>query len=129
VKSWSQLVAQAASTAILQLPEHQRTVMRGAVRLSVAFYLPRPKKFSRPRYAAEPCLTIPDWDKLSRAIGDALAKIVYADDKQIVEAVIGKYYAPINGAPHIDVRVEPTIGASAMQLPAAPYPLFAGVEQ
>ena len=83
VKSWSQLVAQGASDAIQQLPEQQRAVMTGAVRLTVGFYMPRPKKFATVRHASTPCVTMPDWDKLARAIGDALTKVVYRDDAQI----------------------------------------------
>jgi Holliday junction resolvase RusA-like endonuclease len=126
VKSWSQLVAHAANEAIQQLPEADRAVMAGAVRLSVAFYMPRPKKYSTPKKASTPCLTMPDWDKLSRAVGDALSKVVYHDDSQIVEAVIGKYYAALTDAPHIDVRVEPTAGVHPFKAPPAPLPLFEG---
>ena len=128
VKSWSQLVAQAASTAIQQLPDHERAVMRGAVRLSIAFYMPRPKKFTRPQYADEPCLTTPDWDKLARAVGDALSEVVYADDKQIVEAMIGKFYCRVDDVPHIDVKVEPTTGLQPLPVSPAPLPLFDGIE-
>ena len=128
VKSWSQLVAQGASDAIQQLPEQQRAVMTGAVRLTVGFYMPRPKKFATVRHASTPCVTMPDWDKLARAIGDALTKVVYLDDAQIVEAVIGKFYCGLHDAPHVDVRVEPTGGVHPLAVPAAPLSLFAGVE-
>jgi Holliday junction resolvase RusA-like endonuclease len=126
VKSWSQLVAQGASEAIQQLPEAERAVMAGAVRLSCVFFMPRPKKYTRPKHANVPCLTMPDWDKLSRAVGDALSKVLYRDDCQIVEAVIGKYYAGLHDAPHIDVRVEPTAGIHPFKVAPAPLPLFAG---
>jgi Holliday junction resolvase RusA-like endonuclease len=124
VKSWSQLVRQGASDAILELPEHQRAVMDGAVRLTVAFYMPRPKKFAKKAVA---CLTAPDWDKLARAIGDALSKVCYRDDKQIVEGVVGKFYAAVDDAPHVTVRVEPTAGFRPIAVPAAPLPLFSEV--
>jgi len=124
VKSWSQLVAQAASDAIQQLPEADRAVMTGAVRLSVAFYMPRPKKFGTPKKADVPCITMPDWDKLSRAVGDALSQVVYRDDSQIVEAVVVKQYCRLTDAPHIDVRVEPTTGVRPLHVPPAPLPLF-----
>lgn len=123
-KSWSQLVAQGASTAILQLPEEARGVMEGPVRLTIAFYMPRPKKYHR-RGQPVACLTAPDWDKLARAVCDALTAVVYRDDRQIVEAVVGKFYAGIDDAPHVTVRVEPTAGLDLPVVPAAPLPLFA----
>jgi len=128
VKSWSQLVAQAANEAIQQLPDDDRAVMRGPVRLSIVFYMPRPKKFARPSKTDAPCITMPDWDKLARAVGDALSGVVYHDDAQIVEAIVGKFYAPLNSAPHVDIRVEPTAGVRPTAVAPAPLPLFEGLE-
>lgn len=123
VKSWSQLVAQAASDAILALPPGARTVSDGPVRLTIAFYMPRPKKFQR-RGVPAACITSPDLDKLIRAVGDALEAVAYRNDSQVVEAVVGKFYAAIDDAPHADVRVEPTSGTEPVQVPPAPLPLF-----
>jgi Holliday junction resolvase RusA-like endonuclease len=123
VKSWSQLVAEGANQALAALPADQRAILDGPVRLTVAFYLPRPKKFNK-RGVPVAHLTAPDWDKLARAIGDALAHVVYRDDKQIVEAVIGKFYAEVDGVPHVDVVVERTGGVRPVVVPAAPLPLF-----
>ena len=121
-KSWSQLVAEGANRALAELPADQRAILDGPVRLTVAFYLPRPKKYKRGVPAAH--LTAPDWDKLARAIGDALTQVVYRDDSQIVEAVIGKFYADVDGVPHVDVVVERTGGVRPVVVPAAPLPLF-----
>ena len=127
VKSWSQLVAEGANRALAALPTSDRGVLDGPVRLTLAFYLPRPKKYQR-RGVPVAHLTAPDWDKLSRAISDALTHVVYRDDKQIVEAVIGKFYAEVNETPRVDVRVESTAGVRPSVVPAAPLPLFeAGV--
>jgi Holliday junction resolvase RusA-like endonuclease len=126
-KSWSQLVAQQASVAIQQLPDGDRAVLDGAVRLTVAFYLPRPKKYQK-RGLPVACLTAPDWDKLARAVGDALAGVAYHDDRQIVEAVIGKFYADVDDAPHATVRVEATGGIVPQIVAPAPLPLFEGVK-
>lgn len=124
VKSWSQLVAAAASAAISEMPEDRRQLLLGPVRLSVAFYLPRPKKFSKPGTEV-PHQTAPDWDKLARAVGDALTKVAYHDDCQVVEAIVGKFYAEVGKQPRCDVRVESTWGTSPTRVPAAPLPLFA----
>jgi crossover junction endodeoxyribonuclease RusA len=123
VRSWSQLVAEGANRALSALPASDRQVIDGPVRLTVAFYLPRPKKYSR-RGVPVAHLTAPDWDKLARAVGDALTHIVYRDDAQVVEAVIGKFYADVDGVPHADIRVEPTAGIRPIVVPAAPLPLF-----
>lgn len=123
VKSWSQLVAEGANRALGALPPADRAILTGPVRLTVAFYLPRPKKFSK-RGVPVAHLTAPDWDKLSRAVSDALSHVVYADDKQIVEAVIGKFYTDVDEPPHVRVRVETTAGVRPIVVAAAPLPLF-----
>jgi Holliday junction resolvase RusA-like endonuclease len=123
VKSWSQLIAEHASRAIQALPANDRALLEGPVRLTTAFYLPRPKKYAK-RGVPVAHLTAPDWDKLARAVADALSQVAYRDDKQIVEAVIGKFYAEVGDSPHVDVRVEATAGVKPMVVPAAPLPLF-----
>jgi Holliday junction resolvase RusA-like endonuclease len=124
VKSWSQLVAEGASQALSQLPVGDRGVLEGPVRLTMAFHLPRPKKYQR--RGAEPAhVTKPDASKLIRAVEDALTQVVYRDDAQVVELVVAKRYAAIDGAPHVDIRVERTAGVAPLVVPAAPLPLFA----
>lgn len=122
VKSWSQLVAEGASRAIAALPAGDRGLLTGPVRLTLAFYMPRPKKFDKRPDAAHQ--TAPDWDKLSRAVSDALSKVAYLDDRQVVEAVVGKFYAATGQPPHVDVRVEPTAGVRPVSVAPAPLPLF-----
>lgn len=123
VKSWSQLVAEGANHAIGQLPPGERGVLEGPVRLTVAFYMPRPKKFQK-RGVPVAHVTAPDWDKLSRAVSDALSHVVYRDDRQVVEAVIGKFYTGVDEPPHVNVRVEPTAGVRPVVVAPAPLPLF-----
>jgi Holliday junction resolvase RusA-like endonuclease len=127
VKSWSQLIAEGANRAIAALPDGDRGVLEGPVRLTMAFYMPRPKRFCAGRFQTIPVahLTAPDWDKLSRAVSDALSQVVYRDDKQVVEAIVGKFYAGVGEPPHVDVRVETTAGVKPLAVPAAPLPLFA----
>lgn len=45
----------------------------------------------------------PDWDNIAKIIGDALNKIAYPDDKQIVEATIRKFYAE---TPRVEIEIE-----------------------
>ena len=123
VGKWEDLIRADASRALAELAERDRSVNDGPVRLSVAFYLPRPQKFAK-RGLPVAHLTAPDWDKLSRAVGDALTGLAYRDDKQIVEAVIAKFYADLDDVPHVDIRVESTAGVRPSAVPPAPLPLF-----
>lgn len=122
VASWQQLVAEGASHAIQDLPASERGLLTGGVRLTAAFYLPRPKKYHKPGVHVAH-LKAPDLDKLIRGLGDALSKVVWQDDSQIIELVAVKRYAAIDESPHVDVLVEPTGGAV---MPAT-QPLFAGM--
>ena len=120
VASWQQLVAEGASREIARLPETDRVLLDAGVRLTIAFYLPRPKKFSR-RGAFVHHLTKPDLDRLERAILDALTAVAYHDDKQVTEIISGKYYAAVNAPARVDIAVEPAppcpVGAMVPDLP------------
>lgn len=65
---------------------------------------------STPKKNIEPMLTgrirpmkKPDADNVLKIICDALNQIAYYDDKQIVRAVVEKYYSSI---PHVEVELE-----------------------
>jgi Holliday junction resolvase RusA-like endonuclease len=116
VRSWQQLVSEGANQAL----QHGAHVMHdGAVRVTVTFHLPRPKKYQR-RGLAVAHTKAPDLDKLVRAVLDALAAIAYHDDAQVVELVAAKYYADVDTPARCDVHVEQA---------AARAPLFAGVSR
>ena len=123
VAKWEDLIRSEASRTLNAMPEQARQIMEAAVRLTIGFYLPRPQKYAK-RGLPVAHLTAPDWDKLSRAVGDALTGIAYRDDKQIVEAFVAKYYADVDAVPHVDIRVEPTAGVRLVDVPPAPLPLF-----
>jgi Holliday junction resolvase RusA-like endonuclease len=61
-----------------------------AVEITVVFHLSRPK--STPLKVKYP-VKRPDLDKLERCVGDALNKVLYADDSQIVKWAVEKKYA------------------------------------
>ena len=73
----------------------------GPVTLTVDFYLPRPQShYGTGRNAgtlkdSAPAehLTMPDTDKLQRAVGDALTRLAWRDDSQIVAWHAYKHYA------------------------------------
>ena len=121
LKQWQRLVADGASQAIAATSP-QWALLEGGVRLTVAFYLPRPK--SLPKRVTAHTKAI-DLDKAVRAIGDALTRIAYRDDAQVCEIVAAKSYAGTTDAPHVDIRVEPTAGVQPIVVPSAPLPLFA----
>jgi crossover junction endodeoxyribonuclease RusA len=118
LKSWQQLVREAAADAIRQ---QTWTLLEGPVRLLVAFYFPRPK--SLPKRVVANTRSV-DVDKLARAVADALTGLVYRDDVLVCELLAAKYYAAASEVPHVDVRVEPTVGQRPSEWPQAPAPLF-----
>jgi crossover junction endodeoxyribonuclease RusA len=119
LKAWQSLVADAASRAIAERPDWQ--ILEGGVRLSLQFYLPRPKSLGK---RVVPHTKAPDCSKLIRSTEDAMSGIVYRDDSQVIELVAGKYYAGLTDSPHVNVRVEPTAGIARIDVPPAPMPLF-----
>ena len=86
-----------------------REIIWGPVEVQVKFIFPRPKKHyysgkregqlrdDAPFYHAN----APDLDKLQRAVGDALSKIVINDDSQIARWTTSKSY----GVPRAEIRV------------------------
>lgn len=125
LKSWQVLIRECASAAIAKRPRAERQLLLDGVRLTAAFYLPRPQ--SLPRRVV--CHTkAPDIDKLVRALADALAGVVFRDDAQIVDLIATKRYAPAGEIPHVDIRVEPIAGVSSVAVVNVNAPLFASLQ-
>lgn len=112
LKTWQTLVAGAASRAIAERPDF--AIMSGAVRLTIAFYLPRPKSLAKNVTAHT---KKPDCSKLLRSTEDALTGVVYRDDAQIIEIHASKAYTGASAPPHVRIRVEPTSGIALPLLP------------
>lgn len=93
-RPWKTLVSQAAGE------QYGGELLRGPLAVELRFFAPRPKghygsgskasvlKASAPQYPTGK----PDVLKLARAVEDALTKVVYADDSQIVREVLEKCY-------------------------------------
>lgn len=82
------------STAAARMAGRPLIAQPTGVQLQVEFVLPRP--VSLPKNKATPrAVKKPDLDKLIRAVCDALKGVVYADDSQVVELVIGKRTAEL----------------------------------
>lgn len=119
LKSWRQLVAEAANHALGLLAPADRVLLQEGVRLTIAFYLPRPKSLPK-RLTAH--TKKPDLDKLIRSCCDSLTSVVFRDDSQVCELVTTKAYAREGEPPHVDIRVEATAGVVALPVE---QPLFA----
>lgn len=105
-KSWQAQVANAASAAWFDVKPLDAELLSGPLLFKVTFYLPRPKghfgaKGLRASAPAFPDVR-PDLLKLTRAIEDALSKVIWRDDAQIVSEHLEKVY----GEP---ARVEVTV--------------------
>lgn len=100
LKAWRGLVASAASDAI-QASGWQQS--EGGLRVMADFYLPRPKALRKEK----PHTKNPDLDKLIRAVGDALAGVVYRNDSQVTQLRVTKAYAAAGEAPHAVIVVTP----------------------
>ena len=106
-KGWQQLVAEAASQAMQALPVAQRGLLLEGVRVTMAFYLPRPQRLPK-RVTAH--VKAPDLDKLARTVFDALTRVVFHDDAQVVDLVATKRHAAVGEPPRVEIRVEPVAG-------------------
>ena len=85
----------------------------GEIKLGIEFYLIRPKGHygtGRNRNYLKPSAplnhkTKPDLDKLVRAVQDALTKVIWHDDSQIVCVSAAKYYETDNQKPGVKIIV------------------------
>ncbi len=103
-KSWQWCVATAAREA------YQGPLLEGPLCVRMIFYLPRPKAhFStrgpiKPKFVDAQPTTRPDLLKRARSVEDALTKILWGDDSQIVSELLAKRY----GEPErVEIVIEP----------------------
>ena len=90
-KAWAATVSLAAHAAMAG-----KWPIEKPVRVEIDFFLPRPKSHylrgvlrpTAPRHVA----TKPDGDKLVRCFWDALTRVAFVDDSQIVEWAGSKFY-------------------------------------
>jgi len=99
LKEWRRRVAMGAQAHV------DSVLFDGAVELELTFLILRPK--SAPKKRRYPT-TQPDYDKLARSIGDALEKVLYRNDSQIVDAHVRKRYTL--GAPGVHVVLREIAG-------------------
>jgi Holliday junction resolvase len=93
---------------IAQAAMKGRAPLEGPVSVSLRFRMPIPKSATKRVRTAMAAGEIahtgrPDLDNMAKAIFDALNKVVFADDAQVVRSFVTKIYAE---QPGVDVRVE-----------------------
>jgi Holliday junction resolvase RusA-like endonuclease len=72
--------------------------LEGAIELKITAYFPIPKSWPKWRRLAalngevRPA-TIPDWDNIAKMLCDVLNGVWWRDDRQIVGALVRKYYS------------------------------------
>jgi Holliday junction resolvase RusA-like endonuclease len=94
---WRETVAMACRVAAM---EHEVPLL-GPIDLKLVFHMPRPKSVSR-KYPN----TMPDLDKLLRAIGDSLQDSgVLSNDGQIVSIIADKIYAETPGDMGVEIEI------------------------
>lgn len=101
LKSWAAAVHGAAQDLMAgQLP------LDGPVELSLEFTLRRPA--SHPKRARTWPTSKPDIDKLTRGVMDALTKVVYWDDAQVVTLYVTEAWAAVDvdRGPGVVITVE-----------------------
>jgi crossover junction endodeoxyribonuclease RusA len=109
VKDWQRRIA---DEAIREM--NGRPLLEGPLRLSLRFYLKRPKGHygtgknqGSVRASAPGHPTVkPDLTKLVRAAEDALRGIVFHDDSQMCDQAVQKRYANPDRPAHVQIQVE-----------------------
>jgi Holliday junction resolvase RusA-like endonuclease len=104
-KGWASLIAAGAAAALASA--EMQPFAAGPVSLEIWFHLPRPQKFLSKRYADAdvPHVTRPDADKLLRCAKDALSRVLWHDDAQVVDAHVYKRYCAVGTMPRAVITV------------------------
>lgn len=83
----------------------ERDPFPGAIRLMAEFQLSAPTNIPKYKIGWLPHTKRPDFDKLTRALCDAMTGIVWVDDSQVCYSMVNKVYA-WNGKPGVEVIVD-----------------------
>lgn len=118
-KGWKQEVAWAARQA------YDGPLLAGPIRMTIAFYRVRPKGHFTPKGAQSKKgqetpfpISKPDLLKLTRGVEDALTKVIWADDAQVVDHRLTKHWGE---SAYIEVLIEP-IEVMNIEVPKAKKP-------
>jgi crossover junction endodeoxyribonuclease RusA len=100
VKPWRTQVAWTVAQVWRDAP------LQGPVRVELEFVMPRPA--ATPKRRTPPAIKKPDVDKLTRAIFDALSKVVWRDDSVVTDVHATKRLAELTEQPGCRIRVGET---------------------
>lgn len=101
-EGWKAIVAAAAQQFVPAKP------CEGMVALDLKFWMPRPKRLSKPDRDGNPTphLAKPDADNLAKAIMDAFTQIgMWRDDAQVADLCVMKYYHQQGERPGVTVTI------------------------
>jgi Holliday junction resolvase RusA-like endonuclease len=113
---WQQTIAQVAAIELRRAGHALGHFGQGGVYFEAVFYLPRPKKLLTKKNAGLTFhhTTKPDADKLLRAGIDALTKVIWHDDAQVVHAVVRKHYCAAGEFPRAVIRIREAVKESPL---------------
>ena len=94
--------------------KHGQTLLEGQLKAVIKAYFTIPKSTSKKRRALMLSGDIrpvkrPDWDNIGKIVTDALNKVAYKDDSQIVTATVEKYYSE---KPRVEVEINKIKGGN-----------------
>lgn len=77
------------------------------VMVEIDVYIKRPKSRCRKSDSPMkiPCSKRPDWDNFGKSVSDALTGIAWADDGQICDGRVRKFYHEIGGNPRTEITI------------------------
>lgn len=83
-------------------------LLEGPLHVTIKVYKPMLKKFSKKRLAAAEAgmyrpVTKPDVDNYVKGIKDALNKVIWVDDSQVVDLTVSKFYSE---TPRFEVLIQ-----------------------
>lgn len=106
-KGWQQTIANAAALELQREANAELRFEQGPIALECCFYLPRPQALLTKRNAPidHPHVKKPDLDKLTRACKDALTRVVWTDDSQVIDLVARKRYCAAGAFPRVEITV------------------------
>ncbi|MGB9780636.1 RusA family crossover junction endodeoxyribonuclease [Caldanaerobacter sp.] len=92
----------------LYVMRHFHKQFQGPLKLTITAYFPIPSSASKKKKELmlagiiRPTIK-PDWDNIGKIVTDALNHLAYDDDKQIVEAIVRKFYSD---EPRVEIEIE-----------------------
>ncbi len=112
-----------ANAAFLAMTNHACETLTTPVGIVVDFVFPRTKTLTWKKKAMPrvPYIDVPDLDNLEKVCLDAMTKIVWRDDRQVVACLKFKWYAAGDESPHTRIKICTTLYDFTIELRNFPY--------